>query len=283
MVIGEMQIFSAIESAICSVECGNHHALETRYVTKRMNATGDHRICHLESKIMYRSGISSEIDQVISTVVRSISLETLELTDEFFPAHLSIALVDAVFRTRYQHGELSIPAAEHYCRQFGLARTRGDKWNLPPANEQETLGDLIRRYDELGLDAMSDDVFGIRRCFPEQRPTAAMIVLRGAKALRSIGVGALQDVSARHAGEINDALQCLPGVGYQTIRRLLMYTGDDDFVLGDVHVRSFVSSAVGREAISSGEAESLVRSAAHELILSPRFLDREIWLYGLSN
>ena len=115
---------------------------------------------------MNRSGISSEIDQVISTVVRSISLETLELTDEFFPAHLSIALVDAVFRTRYQHGELSIPSAEHYCRQFGLARTRGDKLNLPPANEQETLGDLIQRYDELGLDAMSDDVFGIRPLLP---------------------------------------------------------------------------------------------------------------------
>ena len=63
---------------------------------------------------------------------------------------------------------------------------------------------------------------------------------------------------------------------------LLMYTGDEDFVLGDAHVRTFVASAVGKRAVSAPQAEALVLAAAYELILSPRLLDHEIWRYGVS-
>ena len=63
---------------------------------------------------------------------------------------------------------------------------------------------------------------------------------------------------------------------------LLMYTGGEDFVLGDAHVRRFVASAIGRRTVCAAQAEDLVRQSAYELILSPRFLDREIWQYGVS-
>ena len=232
---------------------------------------------------MTREVTSSEIDQVIDAVVRSIPLETLDLTEEFFPAHLSIAVVDAVFRTDYRNGTPSDPAAERYCRYFGLSRTRPDRWNPPPANEQEPLGELIRRYDELGPDAMANDVFRARRYSPQHQVTMATMVLHAARALQSIGVEVLQDVSARHIKEIDDVLQSLPGVDEHTIRRLLMYTGDDDFVLGDAHIQRFVASAVGRRTISPRGAQELVRSAAYELILAPRFLDREICLHVLSS
>ena len=62
-----------------------------------------------------------------------------------------------------------------------------------------------------------------------------------------------------------------------------MYTGGDDFVLGDAHIRRFVANAVGRTTISPHAAEQLVRNAAYELILSPRFLDCEIWRYRLTH
>ena len=205
------------------------------------------------------------MDKVIDAVVRSISLETFDLTDEFFPAHLSIALVDAVFRTDHRDEGLSLSAAERYCRHFGLSRTRDDRWGFPPANEQETLGALVRRYDDLGLDRMTNDVFGARRHSPRHQITMATIVLRAAQALQSIGVEILQDVSARHSDEINDALQCLPGIDEYTIRRLLMYTGDDDFVLGDAHIQDFVANAVGRETVSPCGAKKLVRRAAYQV------------------
>ena len=152
----------------------------------------------------------------------------------------------------------------------------------PPVDDQETLGDLIRRYDELGIDCIVTKVFQSRHRFPGTKITRAENVLRAAEALRGIGVDVLQDVPSRRPAEIDDALRPLPGVGESTVRMLLMYTGDQDFVLGDTHLRRFVASAIGRRTVSAAQAEELVRGAAYELILSPRLLDRMLWEYGVS-
>lgn len=61
----------------------------------------------------------------------------------------------------------------------------------------------------------------------------------------------------------------------------MMYTGTDDFVLGDSYVRRFVANAIGRRRVSAARA-ALVRSAAYELVVSPRLLDREIRKFGVS-
>ena len=223
-----------------------------------------------------------EVRQVADAVCRSIALDRATLTDEFFPAHLPVAVFDAIFRSRLRNGERPAPIADRYCRHFEIARTRADRWEPPPANDQETLGDLIRRYDEFGMDCIATKVFQSRHRFPGTKITRAENVLRAAEALRGIGVDVLQDVPARRPAEIDNALRSLPGVGESTVRMLLMYTGGEDFVLGDLHLRRFVASAVGRRTVCAAEAEDLVRRSAYELILSPRLLDREIWQYGVS-
>lgn len=227
--------------------------------------------------------MAPKLERLIDAIVHFIPLETIELPGEFFPAHLPVAVMDAVFRTRGRYGPSSVPAAERYCRKFGLASTREDRWNPPPVDQQETLGDLVRRHDELGPDKMTTEVFELRCSFPKHQARTVGSVLHVARALQSIGVDVLQDVSTRHINEISETLQCLPGIGQHTVRRLLMYTGGDDFVLGDAHIRRFVANAVGRTTISSHAAEQLVRNAAYELILSPRFLDCEIWRYRLTH
>ena len=226
--------------------------------------------------------LSLEVRQVVGAVCRSIPLDRAKLTDEFFPAHLSVALIDAVFRSRLRHGERPAPIAERYCRHFGIARRRADRWELPPIDDQETLGDTLRRYDELGVDGMAKEVFQSHHRFPGTKLTRAENVLRAAEVLRDIGIDVLQDVPARRPAEIGDALRPLPGIGECTVRMLLMYAGEEDFVLGDAHVRRFVTSAIGQRAVSATQAEELVRGAAYELILSPRFLDHLVWEYSVS-
>ena len=223
-----------------------------------------------------------EVRQVADAVCRSIALDRTTLTDEFFPAHLSVALIDAVFRSQLRNGERPAPIAERYCRHFGIARRRANRLELPVVDDQERLDDLIRRYDELGVDRIASKVFQSRHRLPGTKITRAESILHTAKSLRSTGIDVLQDVSARRPAEIDDALRPLPGVDESTVRMLLMYTGGEDFVLGDVHLRRFVASAVGRRTVCAAEAEDLVRRSAYELILSPRFLDREIWQYGVS-
>ena len=231
---------------------------------------------------MIKLDTASELELVMDAVFRSIALQELDLPDEFFPAHLSVALIDAISGRQNRNRELSMPASTRYCRYFGIARTRGNRWEPPPADEQETLGDLLRHYDDLRLDTMTNEVLGFQCDIPKQRVTRATALLDAAKVLRSAGIDVVQDIPAQRPDDLGEVLQAVPEIGEQTVRRLLMYTGCDDFVCADGHVRRFVASAISRRSVSPERAMALVRGAAYELIVSPRFLDYRIWQLSLS-
>ena len=220
----------------------------------------------------------AEIHQMADAARRSLPVSESRLPDEFFPAHLTVALVDAILRPRRWRPGRS-EAATRYCRRFGLATRRPDRWELPPPSEQETVEDLLRHFDELGLDAMTRELPGPTGGSPAAEKRRTEDLLRAARSLRGTGAEILQDVRCRPPEAIEAALR---GAGPYAARLLLMYTGDDDFVRGDTHVRRFVASAIGRRSVRADRAEALVRAAAHELILAPRFLDRLIWQHGVS-
>ena len=156
------------------------------------------------------------------------------------------------------------------------------RWESPAVDAQDTLGDLIRRYEEYGLGRMVREVFRIRSRSPGTKLANVRGVLHVAVALHAVGIEVLQDVHSARPEEIEKPLHSVAGVGARTVRLLMMYAGHDDFVRGDLPVRRFVASALGRRSVSAVEAERLVRQAAYELILSPRFLDSVIWEYGVS-
>ena len=222
------------------------------------------------------SRTASEVHQVKKAVCCSIPLDNPTLPDRFFPAHLSVALIDAIFRSR-GNDDHTVPAARRYCHRFDIAQTCMNRWDPPAAGEQESLTDLIGRFDSLGVDRMIGDVFRTGQSLPRTKLPRAEYVLRAARELRRIGIEVLQDVQVRSREEIEQELADSVGLGASTIRMILIYTGNDEFVCGDEYVRRFVADAVEKEAVSAARAESLVRQCAYEMILSPRFLDYQIW------
>ena len=140
--------------------------------------------------------------------------------------------------------------------------------------------DLIGHYDGLGVGAMAARVFRVRGHFPGTGIARAEYALRLAIELRRVGVDVLQDLRTWRRRKMDFALRTLTGADEQIVRTLLNYAGDDDFVWGDVSVRRFVAFAIGEETISAPRAANLVRQAAHELIVSPRYLDHQIWRHS---
>lgn len=226
-------------------------------------------------------GTGSEVEKLIDAVAGLLQPEEIELPEEFFPAHLTIALIDAVYRSESGSDQDAATSVEKYCDRFGLSRTRPDRWELPPAHEQDSLSDMIRRYDELGLDGMMGEVFSANRNTHGTNLSIAEAILRAARALREVNVEVLQDMKACRAEEIEGALRHSAESDDSTARMLLMYTGDDDFVRGDACILEFVAHAIERSTVPVKHAERLVRRSAYELILAPRFLDRAIWKYGI--
>ena len=223
------------------------------------------------------SRAADELNQVIEAIRRSFPLRNLALPDEFFPAHLSVTLIDAVFRSKGTHNDGTVPATERYCRWVGIARTRANRWDQPSPEAQETLTNMIGRFDELGMHRMIEEVFRTKQFLPDAKIARAEFVLRAARGLRRIGIEVLQNVQDLPCEEIERTLGYCAGFGDATTRVFLMYAGNDDFVRGDDCVREFVAGALGREEVSAATAEDLVRRSAYELVLSPRYLDDQIW------
>ena len=222
-----------------------------------------------------------QVHGVIDVVRRVIPLKSVELPEEFFPAHLSVALFNAVFRPHL--GEEAAALVERYCRRFGIDRKRAERWTAPSRAKQETLRDFINRWEELRRRATTQDFTPTCEHLLTTRCREAEALLRTARALRDIEVEFLQDLSERRPEEIEYALQVRAGVDEGCVRRLLMYTGDENFVRADLPIRMFVARALGVKSVSAAQAEGLLREAAHELILPPRFLDWAMWAHSSSS
>ena len=199
------------------------------------------------------------------------------LADEFFPAHLSVALIDAVFSVRLRYESCVVPIVRRYCEHFGLSRTRPDRRRTPRIEEQETLTDLVGHYDRYGLRRMEAEVFRSRYLSPGTGISKADNVYRAAVELRKAGLNHLQDAAVAARAALKSALLPLNGIGPRTVHMFLMYVGNEEFVKGDVHVCRFVTDCLGGQDVSACEAERIVQRAARLLGISPRCLDYAIW------
>lgn len=222
----------------------------------------------------------TDVGRLVSQVRRRINLKDAELSDEFFPAHLTVALIDALFTPQLRYYTHVVPIIERYCARFNLRRVRPERTSLPPVDEQETLTDLIDHYKAMGSSGFQEEIVRSRYCSPGTKILKSENVKRAAIKLRGIGIETLQDVQSKSAYEIKCALRPLLGIGDRTIHMFLMYAGDDEFVKGDVHVCRFVAVALRRPQVSAEEAERLVGRAASVLGIAPRLLDYEIWKHG---
>ena len=211
-------------------------------------------------------------------------LENAEMGNEFYPAHLSVVLIDAVFTPRSHYERHVVPVIRRYCKHFGIERTRPgrDRNFLPPTHQQETLEDLAGHYHDYGFDRMREDVFKARYKSPGTEIFKSDNVYCAARELMKIGVNNLQDAVSTHPDEIKKSLCSIKGIGERTAHMFLMYTGEENYVKGDVHICAFVAKALGREKknVGPGQAERIVSKAAEHLCVTPRSLDYAIWKYG---
>lgn len=224
----------------------------------------------------------SDIGRLVQQVRCLIDLKKARLSDEFYPAHITVALIDALFTPQLRYYRDVVPIVERYCSHFKLRRVRQgpDRSKLPPVDEQETLTDLINHFDELGCKGFQNKIVRSRYYSPGTSILKSENVKRAAIELQGIGIETLQDRQSKSAEEIKCVLRPLRGIGDRTIHMFLMYAGDDNFVKGDVHVCRFVAKALQTTKVSPSSAEELVINAAKILDIPPRLLDYEIWKHG---
>ena len=223
----------------------------------------------------------SDVDLLVARVQRELDINNAKLGEAYYPAHLTVALLDAILNPQLNYQRRVVPIIERYCAYFNLQRVRPDPEKIPPECEQETLSDLIGHYEAMGMNGFQDKIIQSRYVSPGTNVLKAENIKNSAVALRRIGIETLQDVQERTDDEIKRALTPLRGIGDRTIHIFLMYVGRVHLSKGDVHIKQFVARATGR-TVSAELAEELVKETAWTLGIDPRSLDYEIWKFGSS-
>ena len=221
-----------------------------------------------------------KVDAVVCAVCKMIPSINEGLPEEFRPAHVTVALVDAVFNPRLRYIETVVPIVEGYCRYFKLKRTVSPECWPPPRESQQKLKTLLDQYRGPGKKKMRTCVFGKNFRSPGTMVYKSDNVLECAKALHDLCIDTIDDVRAKTPKSVKKALTGVKGIGPATAHMFLMYCGRDDYVKGDVHVCQFVAEALDDEKVRPCDAEELVAAAACRLNVTPRALDAAIWTLG---
>jgi hypothetical protein len=228
---------------------------------------------------------NSDVQLLARHAASNLPLDTARLGDEYFYQSLPLCVIDAVYSIGVRY-DCVAAVVERYCRQFGLRKTRGDRKEMPPNNEQESVTEFCERLEPFTPEQLATEVFQNR-----QRTSAragilkAEAVIRFAAVLKNAEVNFFRDIPKfLIRPEPMREIMNIPGQRSGiSLKYFLMLAGNEGQIKPDRMVLRFLEDAIGR-AVSISDAESLIAATSEKLShqypeLTPRLLDHEIWRY----
>jgi hypothetical protein len=195
-------------------------------------------------------------------------------------AHLSLALVDAVYsiRSRYPAVERVVAA---YCAASGTA-CQPLAAQSEPGFQEHGLDYLLDRAETQHGEVLADRLFGGSRSRTAGQLKADVCV-EAARRLQALSVICIPDLRERAEDtEVRRAWTGVHGLGWVTWQYFCSLTGIDHFK-PDVMLMRFTAETLGRY-VGPAEAGALLSRAFGELQpsypgLTKRALDHTIWLF----
>lgn len=201
---------------------------------------------------------------------------------EYHYSCLPLCVVDAVFSigARYTSTKNTVRRFREYLNLLLPCEV------LPLTSEQLSISDLIKKYDELGVEQMADQVYQNRqRTSTNNGILKAEAVLMFAKVLIQYGVNYLQDVDKIIRNEdFEIEIAKIPGQRSKiSTYYFYMLVGNENYIKPDRMVERFIASAIGHK-LNEEESVSALQQAQRILVkdfpgLTPRTLDSIIWNY----
>jgi hypothetical protein len=207
------------------------------------------------------------------------------LGDEYYYQSLPLCIIDAVFSigVRYEGVQAIV---QRYCDFFQVQKIRSPKSEiLPVVSQQESIPAFCQRFEAIGLERMTMEVFRNRqRTSTRNGILKSEAVLHFARVLKRHRINFLQDLDTALLSTALDAdIRQIPGQKSGiSLKYFFMLAGSDNFIKPDRMVIRFLEHATNRKGIPITEASALLIGAADELRgtfphLTPRLLDYLVW------
>jgi hypothetical protein len=221
-------------------------------------------------------------DADVGLVVARITSDVATVPEDFVAppgyAHLSLALVDAVYSIRSRY-----PAVKRVVAAYGEVSATGC---LPltarsePGFREQGLDCLLEQAGTLRGEALADRLFGGSRSRTAGRLKADVCVEVAAR-LQAESVTRIPDLHERaDDADVRHAWTGVHGLGWVTWQYFCSLAGIDH-LKPDVMLMRFVAQALGRD-VSAAETDALLSCSFEELLpsypgLTKRILDHTIW------
>jgi hypothetical protein len=229
---------------------------------------------------MLSSVSSAEVDLIVERVTADVVTSPNGFAIPPGYAHLSLALIDAVYSIRSRYSAVKNVVAA-YCDETG---TRCDPllaWGGRGFREHG-LDDLLTAAGSLQGQDLADRLFGGSRSRSAGQLKADLCIL-AADRLQAVSVTRIEDLRLRAGdAEVRRAWTGVHGLGWVTWQYFCSLVGIDHFK-PDVMLMRFVAYTLGRN-VGPAETEALLSSAFERLQplhrgLTKRTLDYTLWLF----
>jgi len=224
-----------------------------------------------------------DIRRITEYCQTNLDLQNVQLDQVYFYQSLPLCVIDAVFSigVTYRSTELTV---QRFCEHFNLRLSRGEE--VPPREEQLSIQDFIKIYDELGVEGMAEQVYqNHQRTSPRGGILKAEAVLKFSRTLVDFGVNYFQDMGkVMGLPNFEQAIFEIPGQHSGiSLRYFYMLVGNRDFIKPDRMIKRFLFAATG-ENLSDDECQQALLEVCEILkqdqpALTPRALDNLIWNY----
>jgi hypothetical protein len=235
------------------------------------------------------------VSEVLSEEVKSISDKCRELLDlnqallpqEYFYRSLPLCVIDSVFSIGVKY-----ESVQNTVRRYGEAvrlETKRLTQDYPERKDQQSIDDIVRKMDELGIDFFTDSIFkNKQRTSTRNGILKTEAVYRFCKVLQRFDVNHFQDLAPQlSVSALETAIKEIPGQrsGISFVY-FCMLAGEERWIKPDRMIIRFLEQTLNR-VVKIDEANELLVAASDLLTLeypemSPRLLDYAVWNYTRS-
>ncbi len=223
---------------------------------------------------------------LVASAVRPLVADQYPITlpNEYRYAHLSLALIDAIYSIGV-HYEGTHDTVLRYARHQALSPYHESFSTRPPTEQQEPLSHLLQQYDMWGLEHMASTVYQNRqRTSSRSGILKAEAIRRAAELLDRHQTHYFQDIPRLIQDQTFETeFIKIPGQGSGiALSYFWMLTGSDHMIKPDRHIVNFLARILGLSTVSTPDAISLLQDVALILqadypLLTARALDYAIW------
>jgi len=226
------------------------------------------------------------VEMLTNAIERDLNLAHAQIEDdEFFYSSLPLCVISAVFYPRVKMAAVRNTVA-HYCEHYHLPLLRQDLAQVPPRDQQQPVGALIRNIEAVGSERFATEIVHNRqRTSTRSGILKAEAVLRFARVLFAHGIEFFQDIERAvhdHGLQIQTEIRAIPGQSKGiSLRFFYALIGEEQFIIPTLWLHRYLRRVCGHEFTDAQVRETIARVVdnlrGRYPHLTPRRMDNFIW------